>query len=84
MSERIRIEIKAEGEYWTHAFYVEWINQFPDRRLESIQDDICLADPDWMDDLNRVARLCKCKVVLPPNNPGRRRWFRSFVPMSDD
>lgn len=80
VSKRVRIEIKGRDEFWQRAFHVEWEDQYPDRKLTRIDDALLVAEPEWLDDLNRVAAQCFCSVELAPENPRRRRWIRSLIP----
>lgn len=79
MSKRLRIEIKGRDEFWQRAFQVEWEHQHPDRKLTRINDAF-VAEPEWLDDLNRVAAQCFCTIEIAPDNPHRRRWIKSLVP----
>ena len=79
MARRITIEIKSKDEFWGRAFHVEWQDQFPDRNLIDDGEGRFLAEPEWLDDLERVAPAVLCRVVRAPDNPERRRWFTSVL-----
>ena len=79
MARRIGIEIKGKDEFWGRAFHVEWQDQFPDRNLIGDGEGCYLAEPDWLDDLDRVGAQVFCRVVRAPESPERRRWFTSVL-----
>ncbi len=80
MVSRIRIEIESRNEYWHKAVLVEWEHQFPERGLEKVGDRTYLIAESWLADLQQVAGQVFSKVLLAPDDPGRRRWFRHFMP----
>ena len=77
---RIRIEIHGKDEFWGRAFHVEWEDQFPQRKLVAAPSPQFLAEVEWLEDIQRVAAQCFCKVVRAPDDPHRRRWIRSLIP----
>ena len=79
MARRIRIEIKGKNEFWGRAFHIEWQDQFPTRNLLADGEGHYRADPDWLDDLDRIGALVSCRVVRAPESPERRRWFTSVL-----
>jgi len=83
MESRIRVEIVSRDEFWHHAVMVEWEYQFPERKLEAEGRGYYLIDPDWLEDLQRVAGQCFSQVLLPPEDLGRRQLFRSLFPRSE-
>ncbi|HZS06675.1 MAG TPA: hypothetical protein VFD58_17690 [Blastocatellia bacterium] len=83
MSRRIRVEIESRNEFWHNALGVEWEHQFPDRRLEKVGKHAYVIDEDWLEDLQKVASQVFSRVLLSPDDPGRRRWFRSLIPGGD-
>ena len=76
MSHRVRIEIVGRNEFWRKAVFVEWDYQFPERRLTPEADGRFLLPADWLADLQRVAAQCFARVLLAPDDVGRRRLFR--------
>jgi hypothetical protein len=84
MAGQIRVEIVGRDEFWRRAVLVEWEYQFPDRKLKAQEERYYLIEADWMADLERVAEQCFSKVLLAPQAPGRRWWFRHLWPSQDD
>ncbi len=84
MTTRIRVEISGRDAFWQKAVLVEWEHQFPTRTLMLETDNSCLIDPEWLEDLRRVASQCFSKVIVAPKDPSRRLWFRRLLPRSDD
>ena len=78
--DEIIIEITSRSDFWKNAFKVEWEYQFPDRILIEDGDGRFKASPDWLGDLDRVAKQCFSIVRLPPESPDRRRLFRRLFP----
>ncbi len=79
----IRVEIEARNEFWRNAVMVEWDYQFPERTLESDAPGFYLIEDRWLEDLQRVAAQCFSRVLLAPNDPGRRRMFRMLFARDD-
>ena len=79
MGRGIRLDIKGKDGFWEEAFRVEWRDQFPDRSLIDDGAGHLLVEPEWLDDLERVADQTFCKLVRAPDNPHRRQWMRSLV-----
>ena len=77
---RHRVEIIGRSEFWRHAVMVEWESQFPQRKLIAEGDGFYLIEADWLEDLRRVAGQCFSSVLLAPEDPGRRQWFRQLFP----
>ncbi|MBA3439799.1 MAG: hypothetical protein H0T92_08020 [Pyrinomonadaceae bacterium] len=84
MTTRIRVEISGRDAFWQKAVLVEWEHQFPTRELMLETDNSYLIEPEWLDDLQRVANQCFSKVIVAPKDPSRRLWFRRLLPRSDD
>ncbi len=84
MGQQIRIEIIGRDEFWGRAFHIEWEDQFPERSLVGEESGYFLAEPEWMDDLERVAAQTFCRVRRAPDNPKRRQWMRSLVTWQDE
>ena len=82
MATRRRVEIIGRDRFWQNAVMVEWDYQFPERKLVPESDGTYLIEPEWLTDLERVAKQCFSKVILAPTDPSRRQWFRRFVPHS--
>ncbi|HZN10383.1 MAG TPA: hypothetical protein VFC61_01830 [Blastocatellia bacterium] len=82
MASRIRVEITGRNEFWRNAVMVEWEHQFPGRRLEADSPGFYLVEPAWLDDLRRVAGQCFSRVLLAPDDLGRRQLFRRLFPKS--
>jgi hypothetical protein len=82
VGQQIRIEIKGRDEFWGRAFHVEWRHQFPERKLASA-GDFFLAEPEWIGDLERVAKETFCSIQRAPENPRRREWLSSIVARRD-
>jgi len=81
---QIRIEIVGRDEFWSKAVLVEWTHQHPERELLMQADHSYLIHPDWLSDLNQIAADCFAKIVVAPEDPGRRSWFRQFLPFSSN
>ena len=79
MEEQIRIEITGKDAFWERAFHVEWEDQFPERKLSADAAGRFQARSEWLDDLASVAKQVFCRVVLAPENPGRREWMSSIL-----
>ena len=81
MNSRIRIELNARDEFWRKAVFVEWEDQYPERRLNfEANGDYLMIEGPWLDDLRRIAADCFSEVVVAPANPGRRIWLSRFMP----
>lgn len=80
MARRIRVEIISRNDYWLNAVFVEWEHEFPERRLEKVADRHYLIEESWLEDLQRVAGQVFSRVLVSPDDPGRRRLFRSLMP----
>jgi len=83
MKPQIRVEIVGRNEFWRHAVMVEWESQFPDRQLIAEERGCYLIKPEWLADLQRVAGQCFSEVLLAPDDPGRRQWFRRLISRSE-
>jgi hypothetical protein len=83
MGRLLRVEIVGRDEFWRHAVMVEWEYQFPDRKLIAESPDFYLIEEEWLADLRRVAGQCFSEVLLAPEDPGRRQWFRQLFPRGD-
>jgi hypothetical protein len=81
---RIRVEIRGKDEFWGRAFSIEWHHRFPYRELALVPDGSYLVEPDWMEDLQRVAADTFCRVLSAPENPRRRRWLGALARMHRD
>jgi hypothetical protein len=79
MQRRTRVEIIGRNEFWRDAVFVEWDYQFPERKLEPEEGNFYLIEEDWLDDLRRVAAQCFSRVLLAPQDPGRRKLFRKLL-----
>lgn len=75
MARRLRIEIRGRDEFWARAFHVEWHDQFRERELIDDNSGFFLAEPDWLEDLNRIAEQTFCRIVIAPESPDRRHWI---------
>ena len=84
MTNRMRVEIIGRDAFWRKAVLVEWEHQFPNRELLTETDNSYLIEPEWLEDLQRVAGQCFSKVIVAPKDPSRRLWFRRFLPRSDE
>ena len=84
MEQRIKVEITGKDDFWGRAFHVEWVYQFPDRRLDSDGAGRFLAQLEWLDDLVRVGDQTFCTIVRAPENPLRREWLSSLIPRRVD
>jgi hypothetical protein len=82
-NETVRIEIVGRDEFWSNAVLVEWKHQHPERELITQADHSYLIDRDWLSDLNRIAADCNATIVVAPEDPSRRLWFRQFLPFAD-
>jgi hypothetical protein len=76
----VAIEIIGKDEFWARAFHVEWQDQFPSRVLSPGPAGVFWAQADWMPDLQSVAAQCYCTILLAPEYPQRREWFKSLLP----
>ena len=83
MERRIRVEIVGRDSFWRHAVKIEWEHQFPDRPLAADANGFYLIPADWLPDLERVAEQCFSKVLIAPEDPSRRFWFRRLIPRGD-
>jgi hypothetical protein len=84
VGQNIRIEIRGRDGFWRQAFNVEWSDRFPDRILVADASGCFLVDPDWFEDIKRVASQVFCEVRRAPDNPMRRRWISSLIKERDD
>jgi hypothetical protein len=84
MNCRIRIEIIGRDEFWHKAVLVEWEHQYPERQLVVESGARYLIEPEWLVDLARVAEESFSKIVVAPEDPGRRSWLRQFIPLHSD
>jgi hypothetical protein len=80
MNGRIRIEIIGRDTFWRDAVLVEWAHQFPNRELVAQTSVYYLIESEWLKDLDRVADGCFSRVVVAPEDLGRRLWLRQFIP----
>lgn len=80
MKRRVRVEIIGRDKFWQKAVWVEWEHQFPARQVVREADGFYLIEPEWMADIERVARECCSRAVLAPPDLGRRRLFRRLLP----
>ncbi|HEY2974002.1 MAG TPA: hypothetical protein VGJ48_15920 [Pyrinomonadaceae bacterium] len=80
MNGRIRIEIIGRDTFWRDAVLVEWAHQFPNRELVAQTSVYYLIESEWLNDLERVADGCFSRVVVAPEDLGRRLWLRQFIP----
>ena len=76
----IRIEIIGRDTFWRDAVLVEWAHQFPNRELVAQTSVYYLIESEWLKDLERVADGCFSRVVVAPEDVGRRLWLRQFIP----
>jgi len=79
---QIRIEIVGRDEFWSNAVLVEWSHQHPERKLITQADHSYLIPASWLNDLNQIAANCFAKIVVAPEDPSRRSWFRQFLPFT--
>jgi len=79
MNGEIRIEIVGRDAFWRNAVFVEWEHQYPERKLLDHCNHCYLIKTDWLVDLKRVAEGCFSKIVVAPENLGRRLWLRQFI-----
>lgn len=84
MNDLIRIEIIGRDDFWRNAVLVEWDHQYPERTLVAESSDCYLIETEWLVDLKRVADGCFSKIVVAPEDPGRRLWLRRFIPSQSD
>ncbi len=84
MKQQLRVEIKARNEYWRRAVMVEWEHHFPQRTLIAEDERYYLIEAEWLEDLRRVARECFSEVLVAPQDPGRRHWFRRLFQRSSE
>jgi uncharacterized protein YlzI (FlbEa/FlbD family) len=80
MPRRIKVEIIGRNDYWLNAVFVEWEHEFPERRLEKVEGNLYLIEETWLEDLQRIAGQVFARVLRSPDDPGRRRLFRSLLP----
>jgi len=80
MNGRIRIEIIGRDTFWRDAVLVEWAHQFPNRELVAQTSVYELIESEWLKGLERVADGCFTRVVVAPEDLGRRLWLRQFIP----
>lgn len=80
MKRRIRVEIVGRDKFWERAVWVEWAHQFPGREVVHESGQFYLIEPEWLADMERVARECQSRAVVAPANVGRRLWFRRLLP----
>lgn len=80
MKGRIRVEIIGRDKFWQRAVWVEWEHQFPERQAFHESGRFYLIEPEWMADMERVARECQSEAVLAPADVGRRLWLRRLLP----
>ena len=80
MNRQIKIEIIGRDPFWHNAVLVEWNHEFPNRELVA-QTSVCyLIESEWLNDLERIADGCFSRIVVTPEDPGRRLWLRQFIP----
>ncbi len=80
---QIRVEIIGRNPYWLNAIFVEWEYQFPARKLARQPERYYWIEADWLDDMQRVAQQCFGRVLLAPDDPGRRQLFRRVFARKD-
>ena len=80
MKRRVRVEIIGRDKFWQKAVWVEWEHQFPERKVVREADGFYLIEPEWMADIERVARECYSRAVLAPADVGRRLLLRRLLP----
>jgi hypothetical protein len=80
MSSQIKIEITGRDAFWRRAVMVEWEHRHPARKLIEEASGAYLIDVDWLEDLKAIAADCFSRIVVAPADPGRRLWFRQFLP----
>lgn len=80
---QIRVEIIGRNPYWLNAIFVEWEYQFPERKLARQSERYYWIEADWLEDLQRVAQQCFGRVLLAPDDPGRRQLFRRVFARED-
>lgn len=80
---QIRVEIIGRNPYWLNAIFVEWEYQFPERKLARQAERYYWIESDWLGDLQRVAQQCFGRVLLAPDDPGRRQLFRRVFARED-
>lgn len=76
----IRIEINGRDDFWREAVFVEWQDQYPQRRLVKEASGAFVIENEWLDDLKRIAGDCFSTIVVAPIDPSRRSWFQQFFP----
>ena len=79
MERQIRIEVEGRDKFWRNAFFVEWERRFPARDIKPAPHDLYVVDAEWLADLERVAGACFSRVIVAPDDPDRRQWFRRFL-----
>jgi hypothetical protein len=77
---KLRVEIVGRDKFWEKAVWVEWAHQFPGREVVHESGPFYLIEPEWLADMERVARECQSRAVVAPANVGRRLWFRRLLP----
>ena len=80
MNGQLKIEIIGRDPFWCNAVLVEWVHQFPNRKLVTQTNGRYLIESEWLKDLERVADGCFSRIVVAPEDPGRRLWLRQFIP----
>ena len=80
MNSQIRIEIIGRDAFWRNAVLVEWDHQSPNRALVAQSSVYYLIESEWLNDLERVADGCFSRIVVAPEDLGRRLWLRQFIP----
>ena len=80
---QIRVEISGRNSFWLNAIFVEWEYQFPERKLARQTGRHYWIEADWLGDLQRVAQQCFGRVLLAPDDPGRRQLFRRIFVRED-
>jgi hypothetical protein len=75
---RIRVEIKCKDSFWGRAFQIEWADRFPDRELMADGARFWLIEPEWLEDVERVAAECRCRLLRAPDDPKRRQLIRGI------
>ncbi|MBL8167323.1 MAG: hypothetical protein JNJ50_04170 [Acidobacteria bacterium] len=80
---QLTVEIKGRNSFWLNAVQVEWEHQFPDRRLTPGPAGTYLIEEDWLADLQRVAGQCFSRVLIAPEDTGRRQLFRRLFAPTD-
>ena len=79
MKRRIRVEIVGRDKFWEKAVWVEWAHRFPGREAVHESGPFDLIEPEWLADMELVARECQSRALVAPANVGRRLWFRRLL-----